>query len=59
MDGKSKSIHGIWVLAIHAGMTGLENSGHVIEPIVTKQNFTDDSLPQKTYPTNHGNSSME
>jgi hypothetical protein len=45
MNGKPKSIHGIWVLAIHAGMAGLENSGHAIEPIVTKQNFTDDSLP--------------
>jgi hypothetical protein len=26
MDGKLKPIHGAWILAIHAGMTILENS---------------------------------
>jgi hypothetical protein len=30
MDGKLKSIHGAWIPAIHAGMTSLENSDHVI-----------------------------
>jgi hypothetical protein len=30
MDGKLKSIHGVWIPAIHAGMTYLENSDHII-----------------------------
>jgi hypothetical protein len=30
MDGKLKSIHGAWIPAIHAGMTCLENSDHII-----------------------------
>ena len=30
MDGKLKSFHGAWIPAIHAGMTNLENSDHVI-----------------------------
>jgi len=30
MDGKLKSIHGAWIPAIHAGMTIVENSDHVI-----------------------------
>jgi hypothetical protein len=30
MDGKLKSIHGVWIPAIHAGMTIFENSEHVI-----------------------------
>ena len=30
MDGKLKSIHGAWIPAIHAGMTIVENSAHVI-----------------------------
>jgi hypothetical protein len=29
-DGKLKSIHGAWIPAIHAGMTILEHSKHVI-----------------------------
>jgi len=30
MDGKLNPIHGNWIPAIHAGMTILENSDHVI-----------------------------
>jgi hypothetical protein len=30
MDGKLKPIHGVWIPAIPAGMTILENMGHVI-----------------------------
>ncbi|WP_411725894.1 hypothetical protein [Methyloglobulus sp.] len=30
MDGKLKPIHGDWIPAIHAGMTILKHSDHVI-----------------------------
>jgi hypothetical protein len=30
MDGKLKSIHGVWIPAIHAGMTILENTDHIV-----------------------------
>jgi hypothetical protein len=30
MNGKLKSIHGVWIPAIQAGTTILENSDHVI-----------------------------
>jgi hypothetical protein len=38
MEDTLKSIHGDWMPAVHAGLTNLKNSDHVISQIRIKEN---------------------